>query len=106
MCLAMCLATRGVRCRVCHRELKNAAHIAAGIGPECAKKSASAGGRAVTKPAYPVSKLARIERNINKLTRMLDNASAFHWTAEDRALVAHWLRRWRGIQARVRVARG
>lgn len=73
------------RCQVCHRELKNPAHVAAGIGPKCQAKAARfgiAGGQAKTTEevawaqklaktealiAYYSANLTAVERNLRLL---------------------------------------
>lgn len=92
---------RLARCRVCHREMTDPAHIAAGIGPTCAQKALRAG--TVASARAQAAKMARIERNVNRLVYMLDNLDLLGLSAED-GLIAHWLRRWRAIQARVQAA--
>ena len=94
------------RCRVCHRELHNAAHIAAGVGPICAQRAAryGVGTGAPAVAAYPAERLARIERALERLGQMIERADRYGFDDETLALVIHWYERWRRIERNVRRA--
>lgn len=62
-------ATKVSRCRVCHRELRDAAAIAAGVGRICATKAARGGVRSVDTQTEPVAATSAAE------TAMLARAS-------------------------------
>ena len=85
------------RCRVCHRELHNAAHIAAGVGPVCAQRQALYGvGTGSEQRAYPAERLARIQRNVTRLGQMVTHQEWFD--AMTFELVIHWYERWQRIE--------
>lgn len=90
-----------VKCRVCHRELHDAAAIAAGIGPTCAANQAKrqAANELARAAAYPAAKIARIDRNVARLATMM--ARREQWTDEAYSLILHWYGRWRMIQIAV-----
>jgi hypothetical protein len=93
------------RCRVCHRELTNAAHIAAGIGPICAQRATRFGvgtGRGEQVASYPAARLARIERALARLGQMIEQAHRYGFDSETLALVIHWYERWQRIERRVK----
>ena len=98
------------RCRVCHRELTNPAHIAAGVGPVCAQRAAAFGvGTGVDREhaeraAYPAERLARIERAMARLGQMIEQADRYGFDSETLTLVIHWYERWRRIERNVRRA--
>lgn len=111
------VAGRVARCRVCHREMTDAAHIAAGIGPICAAKALRAGTRSASaapeRGAYPAERYTRIQKSVAKLVSMLDEAYEYRAAAyrigtpaqrvtgdEAVALVAHWTRRWSAMERR------
>ena len=94
------------RCRVCHRELRDAAHIAAGIGPDCARKAAArriASGQTqdaqaqAAKAFYPRERYEVITRKLNKLVAMLDT-TRYQWSESDYAMILRWAERWRAMQ--------
>ena len=87
------------RCRVCHRELHNAAHVAAGVGPVCAQRAARLGvGTGTEQRAYPAERLARIQRNVARLGQMVTHQEWFDGAAFE--LVIHWYERWQRIERR------
>lgn len=103
------------RCRVCHRELTNLAHIAAGIGPICAAKVArrQAANELAQRTAYPAAKMERINRAVTRLATMIARFDAQRGEAarcgtpeqqreaqETYRLVIHWYGRWRMMQMR------
>lgn len=93
------------RCRVCHRELHNAAHIAAGVGPVCAQRAARFSvGTGSEQRAYPAERLARIQRNVARLGQMIERADRYGFDAETFELVIHWYERWQHIERNVRRA--
>lgn len=69
------------KCKVCHRALKTADAIAAGIGPVCEQKLAAsaamsgAQGRAAREAI--AQRLTRIERGTAKLIALLDECYAY-----------------------------
>ena len=91
------------RCRVCHRELRDAAAIAAAIGPTCARKAAARasvtdGAQAqAAKAFYPRERYERITRKLNKLVTMLDT-TRYQWSDEDYTMILRWAERWRAMQ--------
>ncbi len=102
------------RCRVCHREMKNPAHIAAGVGPICAMKAGRGGARSVAKAVYSAAKLARVARNVRLCATAVEQAQEYRAAAyrigtpeqQKRGewmvwLTVRWLNRWRAIQADV-----
>ena len=97
------------RCRVCHRELHNPAHIAAGVGPVCAQRQARYGVGTGERPAavqaaYPSERLARIERALARLGQMIEQADRYGFDGATFELVIHWYERWRRIERNVRRA--
>lgn len=101
------------RCRVCHRTLTNADHIAAGIGPECAKKAAR--HEAASGTAYPTDRYARIVRGCERLAELMTEARRYVVWAEaegttaemaDAAwksgLIRHWYERWTRMERETR----
>ena len=94
------------RCRVCHRELHNAAHVAAGVGPICAQRAARLGvGTGSEQRAYPAERLARIQRNVTRLGQMIEQAHRYGFDAATFELVIHWYERWQRIERRVKQGR-
>lgn len=95
---------RLARCRVCHREMTDPAHIAAGIGPTCAQKALRAGTVAAARAAaprvfYPRERYERIRRSAAKLAAMLTD-SRYEWTEEERADITRWYARWSAMERR------
>lgn len=103
------------RCRVCHRTMTNPAHIAAGVGPICARRAAAfgVGTGSREQAAYPAAKLARIERMLAKVAAWLEMQQAYRaaayrsGTPEQQAqgewtvrLATNWYGRWRMMQMR------
>lgn len=103
------------RCRVCHRELQSADAIAAGIGPVCAANVArrAAANELAQRTAYPAEKLARINRNVERLGRVIEHfqrqreiAYAVGTPDQQREdewmvrLVIGWYGRWKMMQIR------
>lgn len=88
------------KCRVCHRELKSADAIVAGIGPVCAAKVArrAAANELAQRMAYPAAKMERINRSVERLAHMM--AHKEQWTPEAYSLVIHWYGRWKMMQLR------
>lgn len=92
------------RCRVCHRKLHNAAHIAAGVGPVCAQRAARFSvGTGTEQRAYPAERLARIQRNVARLGQMVTHQEWFDGATFD--LVIHWYERWQRIERQVKQGR-
>ena len=71
------------KCRVCHRELHDAAAIAAGIGLTCAANVArrQAANELAQRMAYPAEKLARIERMLARIAGWLTEQQAYRAAA-------------------------
>ena len=107
------------RCRVCHRELTNPAHIAAGVGPICQQRAARYGvGTGEREQAtYPAERLARIERMLRRLWDWTSDQeynarlAAERGTPEELALFTarvafgwRWYERWQRIEQRVKQA--
>lgn len=102
-----------VKCRVCHRELRDAAHIAAGIGPICAAKSAAARARtddATQVAGYPMERYARIMQGAQALAESisyydlrLQGATLAGHTADVARYTrrAEWARRWYATWSRM-----
>lgn len=105
------------RCRVCHRELHNAAHIAAGVGPICAQRAARFGvGTGEREQAtYPAERLARIERMLARLWQWTNDQefnrrlAADCGTPDELALFTarvvfgwRWYARWQRIERQVK----
>lgn len=102
------------RCRVCHRELRDAAAIAAGIGSVCAAQAAAARARTETAEAqvagYPAEKYARIQRGAAELAESISyydmrlQGAKIARNAADVARYtrrAAWARRWYATWSRM-----
>src|SRR5579859_5815633 len=114
-------ATKMARCKICHRELSNLDHIAAGMGPVCAAKAARRASvtdrTAQATAGYPVERYERIQRGLAQCEAMLDAAERNYRLvlldtfatadelAEAKRVVAlriHWLTRANAMERRAR----
>lgn len=103
------------RCKVCHREMSNPAHIAQGMGPVCAARLAAKAvlsERRMERAYYPVERYERIVRACERLAEM--GLRAARYLAQERggvneadaawqlALITHWYKRAERMERRAR----
>lgn len=80
------------RCKVCHREMSNPAHIAVGMGPVCAAKALRAGAVRAAREQSAADRVQAVvsDARYSRFVRAYDVLTG--WVAEDRVWLDRALR--------------